>query len=145
MFGREKKIKAIFFKEIGEKEYEKIGEKSFNETEDNVQFEGKTFPFTEKCILFLQLKRRHIETVVYYDYAKESVLKIDNTNIGVDAEFLDKMLTTGKRGIIGQLLNALRTDMEVKNNWQQLAKPIIIFAIGALIGYLIGSPNPLGR
>jgi len=80
---------------------------------------------------------------VFIDYEKEEILKWNPQSIGINARFLDMLLTTSKRGIIGQLMHSLNLDMKTKTEWAKMISPIIIFAAGAIIGYLIGSPTPL--
>lgn len=141
MFGKNKnKIKVIFVKPLGEKDYEKIGETDINKEDDVVSYKDKTFPLTSSCYFYINKGKPHI----FIDYETEKIISLKQKDIGINANFLDKLLSTSKGGIIGQLLYALKLDMQQKTNWSTMMKPMTIFILGAIIGYLLGSPNPFG-
>ena len=129
------KHKVVFLKSIGEKNFQKVGEKKFNPSEDTISYESKTFPLTSDCYTYIDGKT----TYIFADYEKEKIITFTDKNIGVDAKFLDKMLTTGKTGIVGQLMNAIKQDMKKESDWKQYLSPIMIFIVGALLGYFVGS------
>lgn len=131
-------IKVIFLKSIGD-DFEKIGEKKIEKNETTITFKDKTFPITGKCVMFINSGTPHI----FIDFESEKVLKFNEKGIGISARFLDMLLTTSKKGIIGQLMYALHLDMDTKTDWSKMAKPIVIFILGAIIGYLVGSPTGL--
>ena len=135
MFGRNKKNRVIFLKSLGEKNYQKIDEKGYNPKEDSISYKDKTFPLTSKCYTYIDGNKHYI----FADYEKEEIIKFNKNGIGIDAKFLDKFLTTGKRGIIGQLMSTLKADMDKKFDWITTIKPIIWAVIGLVIGYLVGS------
>jgi len=141
VFRRNKnKIKVIFFREVGENNFEKIGETKIDLTEDSVSYKNKTFPITDKCYIYIEKN----EPKIFIDYENNKIITFHTHNIGIDSKFLDKFLTTSKRGIIGQLMQTLKTEMTGTSDWKKWMSPMAIFILGAVIGYLLGSPNPFG-
>ena len=137
-FRRKKNtIKIIFVRPIGEREFEKIGEKRIKKDEEAVTYKEKTFPLTSKCYMYFNKHLPHI----FVDYENEKILKFHDKSIGINAKFLDMLLTTSKRGIIGQLMYSLNLDMKTKTEWGKFLSPVVIFILGAVIGYLVGSPQ----
>ncbi len=125
-------------KSLGKENYQKMAEKKINKNEESITYKDKTFPLTTKCYLFFGSM-----PYIFIDYEKEEILKFNPQSIGINARFLDMLLTTSKRGIIGQLMHSLNLDMKTKTEWTKMISPIVIFVVGAVIGYLIGSPTPL--
>ena len=141
VFRRNKnKVKIIFLREIRENNFEKIGEKKVDITESSVSWKEKTFPITDKCYVYIEKN----EPKIFIDYENNIIITLIKHNIGIDAKFLDKFLTTSKRGIIGQLMQTLKTEMTGISDWKKWISPMAIFILGAVIGYLLGSPNPFG-
>lgn len=136
--GKKNKIKVVFVKPLGEKNYEKIAEKNISKEDESVSYEDKTYPLTGECYMVINNNIPHI----YIDYENDKILTLINKDIGVNAKFLDKLISTSKRGIIAQLLYAVKLDMKPKAEWITLAKPITYLIIGVVIGYLIGNPKP---
>lgn len=126
------KYRVIFLKPLGTNNYKKFDEKSFNPKDESISFEDKTFPLTGECYTYINGKT----TYIFADYEKEQIIKFNKNSIGIDAKFLDKFLTTGKTGIVGQLMSIMKSDMKTETNWLQNMKPIVIFILGAVIGFL---------
>lgn len=137
MFGRNKnKIKAIFLIPLGKENYKKVGEKKIEIGKDaTVNYHEKSFIITVKSYSYIDKK----EPKVFIDVENEKILIFNKKSIGIDAKFLDKFLTTSKVGIIGQLFHALKMQEQQRTDWGLLAKPVIIFVLGAVIGYFVGS------
>ena len=129
------KYKMIFLKKLGENNFQKMGQKKFKLNDEVVTFEDKTFPLSEKMYCYLDGKTSY----VFADYDNEKIIKFNNSSIGIDAKMLDKLLTTSKIGIIGQLMNSLKLDMKTKSDWKQYISPMLIFVVGAVMGYLAGA------
>lgn len=136
MFGSDMKYRAIILEKIGEQTWRKLKEVKFkNEKDEVITYESKSFPVTAKMYIYTEKNTSY----VFCDYDTEKILTLHENGIGINAKFLDRMLTTGKIGIVGQLMNAIKTDMGEKSNWKQYLSPILIFIVGAVIGYLAGS------
>lgn len=129
------KYKMVFLKKLGENNFQKMGQKKFKLDDEIVEFEGKSIPLYEEMYCYLDGKISY----VFVDYDNEEVIKFNASSIGVDAKMLDKLLTTSKIGIIGQLMNSLKLDMKSKSDWKQFISPMLIFAVGAVMGYLAGA------
>ena len=129
------KYKMIFLKKLGDNNFQKMGQKKFKLNDEVVTFEDKTFPLSEEMYCYLDGKTSY----VFADYDNETVIKFNSSSIGLDAKMLDKLLTTGKIGIIGQLMNSLKLDMKNKSDWRQFISPTLIFIVGVVIGYLSGA------
>lgn len=129
------KYKMIFLKKLGESNFQKMGQKKFKLNDEVVTFEDKTFPLSEEMYCYLDGKTSY----VFADYDNEKIIKFNNSSIGIDAKMLDKLLTTSKIGIIGQLMNSLKLDMKNKSDWKQYLSPMLIFVVGAVMGYMAGA------
>lgn len=134
-FRNKTKCRVIFLKPLGDKNWQKFDEKKFNPEENSISYEDKTFPLTSECYTYIDGKT----TYIFADYEKEKIITFHAKDLGIDSKFLDKMLTTGKTGIIGQLMDTIKADMkEKKTDWGTLGKPIVIFVLGAVIGFFVG-------
>ena len=130
------KYRAIILEKIGEQTWRKLKTVKFNPDKDEVIiYEKKSFPLTPKMYMYVEKNTSY----VFCEYGEEKILTLHENGIGINAKFLDRMLTTGKIGIVGQLMNAIKLDMSEKSNWNKFLSPIIIFIIGAVLGYFIGS------
>jgi len=130
------KYRAIILEKIGEKNFRKLDVVKFNPEKDEVlTYEKKSFPLTSKMYSYIDKKT----TYIFCDFDNEKIINFHENGIGINAKFLDRMLTTGKIGIVGQLMNAIKVDMKEPSNWKNYLSPILIFIIGAVMGYFIGS------
>lgn len=139
MFGRNKnKIKAIFLIPLGKENYKKVGDKKIEIGKDvTVNYYDKSFIITVKSYSYIDKK----EPKVFIDIENEKILIFNKKSIGIDAKFLDKFLTTSKVGVIGQLFHALKMQEQQRTDWGLLAKPVIIFILGTVIGYFVGGSS----
>lgn len=133
MFGKNK-IKVVLVKALGKENYEKIGETKAKIEDNLITWKNKSFPITEKCYFYINKSTPY----VFIDYEKEKIITLHDKDIGINAQFLDRLISTSRRGIIGQLLYSLKLDMEVKTNWIKMLQPVTIFILGCIIGYLAG-------
>lgn len=135
MFKRNKKrYKIIIVKKIDERTFQKIDEKSVKSKDEKISYEDKTVPLKD-IYMYNDSKTNY----AFWDYNDNSFIHLHDKPLLINAKFLDKFLTTSKIGIIGQLLNVIKSDMkDKKTDWGALGKPIIIFVIGAVMGYLVG-------
>lgn len=131
------KYKAILLRKIGDKTYEKMKKEiKFNPEKDVVlSYKEKTFPLTESMYFYRAKKTAYI----FLDFENEKILTFHAEGIGIDAEFLDSLLTTSKIGLIGQLMKAVNLGIEqAPTNWALAVKPIMYIGLGLLLGYFIG-------
>ena len=135
MFGRKKKnYKVIIVRKTDKRNFQKIDEKKVSVKDEKISYEEKTVPLKD-----IYMYNDGKTSYAFWDYDNNSFIQLHNKPLLVNAKFLDKFLTTSKVGIIGQLLSVIKTDMkEKKTDWGALGKPIIIFILGAVIGYFIG-------
>ena len=127
------KYKAIFLKKIGDSTYRKIGEKGFNPQDEKVSFKDHTFVIPKNRDSFETNK----ESILFFDFDNSKILNFIETDMGLNAKFLDKFLV---RNMIGELLVKLRSSMEEPNKWK-LMPFIVTFIVGCVLGYLFGT-NP---
>lgn len=127
------KYKAIFLKKIGNSTYRKIGEKGFNPKDEFISYEDHTFVLPKNRDSFETNK----ECFLFFDFDNSKILSFIETDMGLDAKFLDKFLV---RNMIGKLIQQLRSSMEEPNKWKLM--PYIFTAIVfGVLGYLFGT-NP---
>lgn len=128
----------IYLEKLGEQNFRKIGEKKFNPDEDKIIYwKNKTAPLTNEMYCYIDKKATYVFCLV--EGSKLSIMKFNLTSIGIDSEFLDKLLTTSKVGIIGQLIGAVHLDTnEKKSDWINAIKPIMWLLIGGIVGFLAG-------
>jgi len=126
------KTKAIFVKPIGDV-YEKIDEKKVKLDDDIIQYNNKTYPLTKDMIFYVNKKTKYI----FIDIDNDKIIKMEGKSIGINAKFLDRFMSTGKLGLIGQLLGAIREDMRNKSKFGEY-KPIVWILLGAVLGFLAG-------
>ena len=130
------KYKAIILEKIGEKNFRKMDIIKFNPEKDEViVYEKKSFPLTTEMYSYIDKRI----TYIFCDYDNEKIINFHENGIGINAKMLDRLLTTSKIGIVGQLMNAIKLDMKEQSNWKQFLSPILIFIVGAVIGYFVGS------
>jgi len=132
------KYELIILEKLGEKQFRKIGKKKFNPEKDKViSFKKKTCPLTPEMYSYIDKKKTYIFGIV--QGSKISIAKFNEFGIGIDSEFLDKLLTTSRVGIIGQLVGILHLDTtDKKTDWSNAIKPIMYLVIGGIVGYLAG-------
>ena len=128
------KYKIIFLEKLGSTNWRKLDEKKFNPQDETISYKKKSFILNEKMYSYIDKKH----TYIYADFENEKIITFSEKDIGLNAKFLDSFLTTGKRGIIGQLLSSIKTDMTKEKDWTSMIKPFIWGIIGAVIGFLIG-------
>ena len=130
------KYRAIILEKIGEKNFRKMKTVKFNPDKDEViTYEKKSFPLTSKMYSYIDKKT----TYIFCDYDNEKIINFHENGIGINAKMLDRLLTTSKIGIIGQLMNAIKLDMKEPSEWKKFVSPTLIFIVGAVMGYFIGS------
>lgn len=132
------KYKVIFLEKLGEKQFRKIGEKKFKPDEDKlISFKKKSCPLTPDMYSYIEKKKTYVFAVI--EGSKITIAKFNEFGIGIDSEFLDKLLTTSKVGIIGQLVGILHLDtQEKRTDWASAIKPIMWLLIGGIVGFLAG-------
>lgn len=130
------KYKAIILLKMGEKRFRKIDEVKFKPDSEGISYKKKFFPLKDTDSYMYETKK---VTYVFVDLTNEKILTLHSNGIGIDAEFLDMLLTTSKIGLIGQLLAVVKNTLEPEgNNWFKNMKPIVWIALGGLMGYIIG-------
>ena len=127
------KYRAIFLKRLGKSNYKKIGEKGFKPTDETVRFKEHTFIIPKNVDSYSTNKNSY----VFFDFDNSKILNFVKTDMGIDSKMLDKIIC---QNIIGKLISTLRTSMEEPNKWK-IFPFIVIFIIGAVLGYLMGT-NP---
>lgn len=131
------KYKAIMLLKMSEKRFRKMDEVKFNPESDGISYKKKFFPLKDTDSYMYETKKI---TYVFCDYTNENIITLHSNGIGIDAEFLDELLTTSKIGLVGQLLMVVKNTIEpAKTNWFTNLKPVIPLLIGGLLGYIIGS------
>lgn len=131
---KSRNYKIIIVKKLDETHYRKIDEKKIKLTDEILSYKDKTIPLKDASIFDDGNK-----TVAFWDYDNNAFIQLHNKPLRINAKFLDNFLTTSKFGIIGQLITAIREGMkEKKTDWGAMGKPIVIFILGAVIGYFVG-------
>ena len=127
--------RVILVESLGNKIYRFVKEKKVElDTDLVISDNDKSVPIKESC--FQYSKGNTFYTFI--DLTEAKIVTLKEVKLGIDSRFLDKLLSTSKIGIIGQWLAVIRSDMkEKKMDWGALGKPIVIFILGAVIGYFI--------
>lgn len=135
MLGIKKKsYYVVIVKKSDIKNFVKIDQKKVKLEDEKISYEGKTVPLKDVSIY-----NEGKKTYVFWDYENNSFIQLHEKPIGIDAKFLDKFLTTSKIGIVGQLMMSIKEGMkEQKTDWGLMAKPVIIFIVGAVLGFFVG-------
>ena len=127
--------RVILVESFGDKTYKFVKEKKVELNKDLVVSDSdKSVPITESCFQYSKGKTFY----AFVDLKKAKIITIKEVKLGIDSRFLDKLISTSKIGIIGQWLAVIKSEMqEKKTDWGALGKPIVIFILGAVIGYFI--------
>ena len=129
------KYRAILVQSLGDKTFRFEKEVKVElDKELVISDNDKTVPINEKCFQYQKKNTFY----AFIDITEAKIITLKEVKLGIDSRFLDKLLSTSKIGIIGQWLQVIRSDMkEKKIDWGALGKPIVIFILGAVIGYFV--------
>jgi len=124
--------KVIILKKTGEKRFEKIKEEKVKLEDGIISYEGKTAILPE-ISTYVHKKT----TYLFFNYDDEKFIMLHEHDIGLNARFLDKFLSTSKMGIIGQLMSAIKAGIHQEKNYSMWIFPIMAGIIGFFIGYIM--------
>lgn len=124
---------AIFLRKIGDSNFQKIGQKKFKPTDEDIRFRKETIKLPKNPDTYTEKRK----TYLFIDFTDKKYLSFHKNSMVLDPKMLDKFIAGS---IIGQLIKVVRASMEEPNKWKFMPF-IITFIIGAVVGYLFGT-NP---
>ena len=124
---------AVIIEKLGTDNYRKIKEIKYKEKDNSVTFKEHEYPLPKNPVYTLVTDK---ETFLFYEITQDSVLAFKMIDLGIDTKMLWRLI---RQNLLGSLVAKIRNDMSEQPQKWKIMTTIVIFAIGCLLGYVIGN------